>query len=170
MLLAWFTLALVVLAALAGWQARSAAKAAWADLREQQERNRAAQASRVYSWPFDRSLNAARLKNPGVNVKNASDLPVYDVFVVIKDEVTGNHEELQESLVMPGEEVSLFVQSHVLTQTWGWIEHQDGYGNVYYSTPDHVQGPSFMISLRFRDASNQRWQRDPTGALSRASS
>jgi hypothetical protein len=164
-----FTGLLVVLGWWAGWQARSAAKAAWENLKAQEERRRAAQAGRVYCSPVKHRLNASHLDVPSVTVTNASSLPIYDVVVAVKEQHTGNSTELSCPSIMPGEHIPLEVPPGVLTREWGWIEHDDSHGIPYYSTPDDIPGPSFIVSLGFRDATNQRWQRDLTGFLSRVS-
>ncbi|MBU8867856.1 hypothetical protein [Paenarthrobacter aromaticivorans] len=169
MLLAFFTMFLVLLAMWAALQARSAAKAAWAGLNEQRDQNRAAQAARVYSSPVSHNLNAAHLNEPSVRVSNGSHVPIYDIVVAIEEQHTGNSDNLRMPSLMPGEEACLSVPPSILTRGWGWIEHADSHGDRYYSLPEDHDGPSFTVSLHFRDASNQKWQRDPAGFLSRLS-
>lgn len=169
MLTAAFTLLLAVLALWAGIQARSAAKAAWTDVKEQQRIRKEAQASRVYSSPVQLASNAARMDTPWLRVFNASDLPIYDITVTIEDRTTiGNTAELRSPSIMPGANEQMFVPEHVLTTRWGWTAQTDAHGNRYYVAPDHAEGPTLAVTVTFRDASSQRWRRDPTGRLAPA--
>ncbi|KRF03268.1 hypothetical protein ASH00_15900 [Arthrobacter sp. Soil782] len=173
-LLAVFTLGLALLAYWAGRHARSAALetrsaalAAWRGVERQESRDFAAQAVRIYTSPVKMSGNLHRIEDPpGLEVVNGSDLPIYDVYVWITDQDSGNSSRFFERSLLPGERKPLQMSFSELTIQWGWIDHE-GEHMPYLTLPEGAKSVSFTSFLKFRDCgNNQWWQRDKSGVLS----
>lgn len=156
--------AFVSLAALAA--AVVASIAAWRGIMHQEERERSRQASRVYSSPVEGQGNMAHLAEPGVEVTNGSDLPIYDVTVEIEEIFSGCRDSHNQRNIMPTSSKLFYVLPRVLTDKWGWHEHTDAHGGRYFTAPEELDKLDFSVVLTFRDAANQYWKRDKFGTLS----
>lgn len=89
--------------------------------------------------------------------------------MTIEDRATiGNTAELRSLSVMPGENEQMFVPEHVLTTRRGWAPQTDAHCNRNYVAPGRADGPTPAVTVTFREASSQRWRRDPTGRLAPA--
>lgn len=158
---------LQVLVSLAALLAASvAAIAAWRGIKHQEERDRAGQASRVYSSPVQGQGHMLRLAAPEVEVTNGSDLPIYDVTVEIEERVSGCRDSYTQSNIMPASSKPIYVLPRALTEQWGWQEHTDDYGNRYFTAPEGLDKLDYSVALTFRDAASQYWKRDTLGSLS----
>ncbi|MFI8592755.1 hypothetical protein [Dietzia maris] len=161
------SVALVFLACWAGWEARKAAKAAWVSLGKQAEREEAEQASKIYTLPVDYRMNIARLNEPSVRLTNGSDLPVYEVSVVIEEMNSGAIYERSLPSLMPGATTVVSVLPSTLVNKWGWQERVTEYGEREYTLPTDQDTLDFETRIGFRDAAGQRWQRDRLGVLAK---
>lgn len=154
----------------AGLMAKKAADAAWVSVQKDQERERAAQASKVFSTPVRNVMSDGGSVFPQVEVSNGSELPVYDVVVLVTSADGGPTVDLTFPPIMPGDDRRAIqkIPTRTLMDVWGWTQDRDRRGNFVYRPPPD-SAPHWRSVLRFRDASNQRWERDEDGVLKRLS-
>jgi hypothetical protein len=143
-----------------------AARAAWAVLRvergrdeEEREAQKRVQAERFAGWASVVRSDPADSGSPskwGASLRNASELPVYEVRVVYEPIASGYEVEDPADLevVPPGE---WMVTGHHLYPRPSQPRFRPDAGDI----PDLT----YRIALRFTDAAGRWWRRDRQGAL-----
>ena len=118
---------------------------------------------------------------PRVKVTNGSDLPIYDVCVVLTLKYEGEDVEwlarygsirgdllVAEILPLQTEEPCVR-DGHAFAIKSGWIDVSGSPDDHHvYTFPNHVRPAGWTACLHFRDASGLTWKRDPNGILSRS--
>jgi hypothetical protein len=127
--------------------------------RERDKAERRAQADKVATW-LGRAAPATGVEPRvvGANIKNASDLPVYDVAVSFCHSPAENSNEQRlwnprntrtdAFMVIPPHETVFEVFPPSAIQDAGGLEERE-----------------WTVTIRFRDAAGVRWERDPYGKL-----
>lgn len=137
------TVLLLIAASVAGWYTHRIYKIE-SGRDERHEDERRAQASKVAGWVVG---NVTKLRN-------ASDLPVYDLIVEYVARYERNREPVpigmqKTPLLVPGEE-PMFVPSQV------WDKWREA---------PKKEGAAVLVRIDFRDSSGQRWRREHDGRL-----
>jgi hypothetical protein len=126
---------------------------------DQDEVQRRRQAERLAAWPVvvpeDPEFQASEAMW-GVTIRNASDLPVYQAWVILEPITRGAGEHITiHELVPPG----------TFTQFGNELRSPNDFENTELISEPPPR--PYVIALEFDDAAGRRWRRDANGTLIR---
>jgi hypothetical protein len=151
--------AALIAAIVAAMAARSVLRVELSRDKARDEADERLQAEKIAAWPSLAPANPTIVKSKltwGIAVRNASELPVYQVWLV-KNPIggVGGEDNLIYELVAPGD--------WVVIDTTLWAR-----SDVPKTLPgQRIPDRDFLMSIKFTDAAGRRWARDSKGILSR---
>jgi hypothetical protein len=171
----WIQAIATVLALIA---ASVAAVVAWKVLGVERRRDRQrqgaeerAQAEKVAAWPSVVRTDPADPNSApkwGAAVRNASDLPVYQVHVEYRPITPGRGQmAIVSEVVPPGDWRPSGRELYPSETRYPNPSVYPGGSTLRRAAQDDLPDRNFVISLRFTDAANRVWHRDRYGVLTR---